>query len=125
MTLEVLKISPEMELWREAARDGKLLLRACRTCTKVHYYPRPICPFCFSDETEWLEAKGVGEIYSYSINRQGEPYVIAYVALDEGPIMMTNIQDVDPADVAIGQRVGLVFRPDASGVPSPMFRPLG
>ena len=31
------------------------------------------------------------------------PYVLAYVELDEGPRVLTNIVGCDPADVRIGQ----------------------
>ena len=37
------------------------------------------------------------------------PYVVALVALDEGPTMMTNLVDCDPNAVSIGQRVRVVF----------------
>ena len=37
------------------------------------------------------------------------PYVLAYVELDEGPRVMTNIVDCDVADVRIGQRVEARF----------------
>ena len=29
-----------------------------------------ICPFCFSDRTEWLTSNGKGKIYSFSIDRR-------------------------------------------------------
>ena len=62
----------------------------------MHHYPRAICPFCFSDKTEWSEASGKGTIYTYSVMRRAPvPYAIAYVTLDEGPTMMTNIVDCD------------------------------
>jgi uncharacterized OB-fold protein len=66
----------------------------CNACGKIHFYPRSICPFCFSDETHWLESKGVGAIYSYSIMRRGgSPYALAYVTLDEGPTLTTDEMD--------------------------------
>ncbi|WP_375779421.1 Zn-ribbon domain-containing OB-fold protein [Bradyrhizobium sp. ma5] len=120
---DIFSITPESRAAGEAAASGRLLLRSCRSCGQVHYYPRPICPFCFGADTEWVEAKGTGRIYSFSVNRQGNnPYIIAYVALEEGPIMMTNIVDTPPDSVAIDQRVELVFEKDASGAPVSMFR---
>lgn len=125
MTLDMSTTTPESGPAREAAAKGRLLLRTCRNCNQVHYYPRPICPFCFSEDTDWTEANGTGSIYSFSVNRQGDPYVIAYVALDEGPIIMTNIVEATLESIAIHQRVELAFQTGSSGEPVAMFRPYG
>mgnify|MGYP003946652269 CR=1 FL=1 len=113
---------PETEPYWEAARQGKLLLKHCAGCGAYHFYPRAICPFCFSDRTEWREAAGTGTIYSFSVMRRAEvPYAIAYVALAEGPAMMSNIVDCDLDAIRIGQHVRLVFKPAENGQPVPMF----
>jgi uncharacterized OB-fold protein len=58
------------------------LIKTCRACGDRHYYPRPFCPFCGSDATEWQTAAGTGTLYSYSVMRRAEiPYAIAYVTL--------------------------------------------
>jgi uncharacterized OB-fold protein len=51
------------------------------------------------------------------------PYALAYVTLDEGVTMMTNIVDCDLDAIRIGQRVRLVFKPTEGGPPVPMFTP--
>jgi hypothetical protein len=117
--------NPETQAYWDAAMQGRLLLRRCNACGKIHFYPRSICPFCFSDETHWLESKGVGAIYSYSIMRRGgSPYALAYVTLDEGPTLMTNIVDCDLASLRIGQRVRVVFKPSDNGYRIPVFTPI-
>src|SRR5262245_27010674 len=83
---------PETMRYWEAAAEGKLLLKQCNACGEYHFYPRALCPFCFSDKTEWREAAGTATIYSFSVTRRAEvPYAIAYVTLAEGPRMVTNI----------------------------------
>ena len=68
--------------------------------------------------------KGTGTVYTYSIMHAGKPpYVIAYVTLDEGLSMMTNIVDCDPASVKIGQKVKVVFKPTENGGKLPCFTP--
>jgi hypothetical protein len=68
------------------------------------------------------EAKGSGEVYSYSVMRRAKtPYAIAYVRLTEGATMMTNIVDCDFDDIRVGMPVKLVFRDSAEGYPLPMF----
>lgn len=116
--------SPETEAFWNAAQEGKLLLRKCLACGEVHYYPRTICPFCFSDRTEWRPASGRGTLYSFSIMRRApEPYCIAYVTLEEGPTMMTNIVGCDFDKLHIGQKLRVVFVPSDGGPPVPMFTP--
>lgn len=117
---------PELEPFRRAADEGRLLLKHCSKCGETHYYPRSICPFCHSGETHWLESRGLGAIYTYSIQRRvAEPFVIAYVTLDEGPTIMTHIVDAPVHEnIHIGQRVQLVFRSLDGGRKVPMFRPI-
>jgi uncharacterized OB-fold protein len=115
---------PETIPYWEAAARGELLLKRCQSCGAAHFYPRVLCPFCFSDKTEWLRAAGMGTIYSFSVMRRAEqPYAIAYVTLDEGPTMMTNIVDCDLDAIRIGQRVRLVFKRAENGQAVPMFTP--
>ena len=112
-----------LEPYWAAAREGRLLLKRCRGCGKTHYYPRPICPFCMSADTEWREASGAGTIYSWSVERRATPsYAIAFVALPEGPTILTAIVDVDLDTIAIGQKVKLGFE-TREGQPVPVFSP--
>ena len=114
--------NPETRAFWDAAAQGKLLVKSCRACGQAHYYPRALCPFCLSDQTEWKECRGTGAIYSYSVMRRADvPYAIAYVTLDEGPTMMTNLVDCDFDALRIGQKVKVVFTPTEGGPPVPTF----
>ena len=67
---------------------------------------------------------GRGIVYSYSVMRRvPAPYALAYVTLDEGVTMMTNLVDCDLDAIRIGQRVRVVFKPTDGGPPVPMFTP--
>jgi uncharacterized OB-fold protein len=118
-------INPGDEPYFEAADKGKLLLKVCSSCGRAHHYPRSLCPFCWSTDLSWNDAAGTGEIYTYSVTRRGAgaPYCIAYVKLDEGPTMLTNIVDTDYDSIKIGQRVQVVFKRSAGGIAIPMFTP--
>jgi hypothetical protein len=110
------------EFWAAAA-EGQLMLKGCNACSRLHWYPRAICPFCSADATLWRPASGKGFIYSYSIMRQmPEPYAIAYVTLAEGPTLLTNITDTAFDDIAIGKPVELIFAATEGGPPVPVFR---
>lgn len=114
---------PGTEGFWSAAKDMRFVLPCCNACGKLHWYPRAVCPYCFSSEIEYRPASGKGTIYSYSVMRRtSSPYVIAYVALEEGVTMMTNIVECDFDDIKIGQMVEVVFVP-TNGPPVPMFRP--
>jgi uncharacterized OB-fold protein len=117
-------VSPETEAYWKAAAEGRLLVRKCQACGETHHFPRTICPFCFSDRTDWIAASGEGTIYSFSVMRRAPvPYVMAYVTLAEGPSMMTNIVDCDFDKLRIGQAVKVVFKSSEGGPPLPMFSP--
>ncbi|MES2413788.1 MAG: Zn-ribbon domain-containing OB-fold protein [Pseudomonadota bacterium] len=119
-------MNPESEPFYEAAGQGRLLLKTCADCGKCHYYPRVICPLCGSANTSWMDARGTGDIYSYSVTRRGvpNPFVIAYVRLDEGVTVLTNIVDCDVDKVGIGDRVKVTFRPLDEKYSLPVFAPV-
>lgn len=112
------------EFWA-AAKEGRLLVRHCTSCGKPHWFPRPQCPYCMSDATEWRASAGTGSVYSFSVTRRGVPipYAIAYVRLDDGVTMLTNIVDCDLDAIRIGDRVRVVFKPSDGGPPVPCFAP--
>ncbi len=118
-------VNAENKPYFDAASQGKLLIKKCGACGEFHHYPRSICPHCFSDKTEWRDAKGTGTVYTCSVLRRGvpEPYCIAYVTLEEGGQMLTNIVDCDLDAVKIGMQVKVVFKPTDGGPPVPMFTP--
>ena len=118
--------NPENQPYWDAAKEGKLLVKRCKDCGEFHFYPRAICPFCFSDQTEWVESKGTGSIYSYSVMRRGVPvpFAIAYVTLDEGITMLTNMADGTDLDgLSIGQKVKVAFKAAEDGSAVPVFSP--
>jgi len=112
-----------LEPYWHAAAQGRLLLKQCGACDKIYYYPRPLCPFCMSDDTNWVEASGDGTIYSWSVQRRADPpYAIAFVTLNEGPTLLSAIVDCDFDALAIDQPVTLSFE-EREGRPAPVFRP--
>ncbi len=116
-------VNAETKPYWDACAAGRLLLKKCLDCGQAHWYPRAICPLCWSERTDWTEASGRGTIYSFSILRRAPvPYAIAYVTLDEGVAMMTNIVDSDFAQIRIGAPVEVVFKPSEGGPPVPMFK---
>jgi len=118
-------ITPETQPFFDATARGVLMLKFCDACQRHHHYPRALCPHCFSDRTRWVETRGTGSIYTFSVLRAGtpKPFALAYVQLDEGPRMMTNLVDCDLDALDIGQAVRVVFKPATNGTMIPMFTP--
>ena len=102
----------------DGCAEGRLVLPTCDACNELIWYPRHFCPFCASTSVTQTELSGRGTVYSFTIMRRGNgpfsdhaPYVIAYVTLEEGPVVMTNIVGADPMAVFVGQPVTAVFEP--------------
>lgn len=117
--------NPETKPFWDAAAEGKFLIKRCTACGEAHYFPRAICPFCFSDQTVWEQSTGEAEIYTLSIMRKSPTgaYAIGYVTLKEGPSLQTNFVDCDFDRLKIGLKVKVVFKP-TDGAPLPFFTPV-
>lgn len=124
--------SPETKPYWDAVRAGRLSLQRCDDCGDTIFYPRLICPSCMSDRLTWTDVSGRGELYSYTVvHRAGPahkamvPYVVALIALAEGPRMMSWLKTDDFAAIRIGMpvRVGFV-RGEGDNV-LPVFEPAG
>jgi uncharacterized protein len=114
--------SPETKAFWEGLSEGRFLVRRCMACGQAHWYPRAVCPFCESTETEWREGSGRGTIYSYSVMRRAKvPYAVAFVTLEEGPTMMSNLVDCDFGKLKIGQPVKLAITRRDDGLAIPTF----
>ncbi len=117
----------------QAAHQGELKLPRCEACAKFHFYPRSACPHCGSAQLAWHKVSGKGEVYSYTVVHRAPskgfeglvPYVVAVVALAEGPHLMTRLTQVHPDVVGIGMRVSVEFETQDNETTLPVFRPVG
>ena len=115
---------PEMRTFWEAAAQGRFLMPQCQACGKYHWHPRAICPFCESDRIEFKPSEGKGTIFSYSVARTSTPsHVVAFVQVEEGPCILTNIVDCDINAVRVGQKVKVRFMKADEGRDMPAFAP--
>lgn len=125
-------IEEESRPFWAAARDGRFLIARCNDCGRAHHYPRPFCPFCWSENVSWEDASGMATLYTYStvfVNDRppfddGLPYVAAVVDLEEGPRVMTTLVDCDPAHLQVGQEVMVSYRVLTEDITVPVFRPV-
>ena len=124
---------PESDFYWEKCKAHELWLRHCRACDNTYFYPRDICPECFSRDTDWVQSSGQGTLYAFTIVHRGPvpafrdrvPYIAALVELEGGARMPTNLVDVepDPANVKIGMAVQVTFDDLNDDISLPKFRP--
>ena len=122
--------TPETQHFWDCTAQGELRLQRCRGCSTTYFPPQPFCPACSSDDIAVIVASGRGSLYSYVITHLpapgcAPPYVLAVVALDEGPRLLSNVVNVDPDPEALPLDLPLEVVYEAVGdVTLPLFRPV-
>jgi hypothetical protein len=129
-------ITPEAKPFWDAAARHRLVMQRCLDCGAFIWTPRPACYECGSEQLEWTELSGKGRVYSFTVIRQvvgraaskafekDIPYVIAWVDLDEGPRMISNIIGCPVEDVKLDMTVAVVFEQQSPEIWLPKFQPL-
>lgn len=110
--------TPDTLRFWDAAKRHELSIPYCAACDKYIFYPRSLCPDCWSGNLQWRILSGVGSVYSFTIAEipshpgfaQDLPYIIAIVELKEGPRLTTNIVGCEPAEVFIGMEVKVQYQ---------------
>jgi uncharacterized OB-fold protein len=120
----------ETRAYWEGAGRHELVLQRCLACGAVQHRPRALCAGCLSDRVQSFVASGRGTVHTYTVTHQNQapgfrealPYVLAYVDLEEGPRLLTNVVGCEPGSVRIGMPVAVEFA-DMDEIAVPRFRP--
>lgn len=120
------------EFWR-STREHAMRLQKCNQCSAFWYYPGPVCHSCGATDFTWTAVSGAGTIYSYSVleRAKGNPFAddvpiaIILVRLAEGPVMMSNLVDYAPEQLAVDAAVEVAYEDVNDEVTLPVFRPAG
>lgn len=118
--------APLLDAWA----DGRLQLQQCEACDAKVFFPRELCPRCWSPRLRWIASPGRGSVVSFTrIHRhiheafaEEAPTLLAEIALDDGWLMIARLLARNGDAVASGTRVELVTLPDAARYPLPTFR---
>jgi uncharacterized OB-fold protein len=131
--------NPEDDTFWKKTKQGKLAVESCSDCGRLRFPPRPMCPWCQSQATEWKELSGKGRIWSFCISHpplipvfaERAPYPVVVVELDEDPTIRMvgnlvtsptgDINEVDTAEIRIGREVEVVFHEMADDVSIPRW----
>lgn len=123
------KPKPVVDLWNAAfyaaCRQKRLTLQHCSEAGRFFFPPAPVSPFTGKQTWEWCEVSGRGRLWSFIEFHQNYfpgfadeiPYPVVMVELDEGPVLLTNLRGAKTADLAIGQRMRVVFDDDEMSLP--------
>ena len=101
----------------EATKRGELIIPYCNSCSTLFFYPREVCPNCFSKDLGWKKMSGEGHVYTYTHVRQAvhpsfqsaNGHIYAIVQLDEGPKIPSGISGCEPEEVYVDMPVSVVF----------------
>jgi uncharacterized OB-fold protein len=130
---QVIRDTNSEPFW-DAAASGRLLIQRCVTSGRFQWYPRPHSLHASGGQLEWVEASGIGCVFSFTIMYRGpgpaaaklhRPRVVALIELEEGPIVLAEIQEADPTKIAVGMKVQVRFIQNGSGPSFPAFAPMG
>jgi uncharacterized OB-fold protein len=111
----------DVHMW-EAMKQGRLELQRCDNCHAWRYPPAPICPKCLSEKSTWTPVSGEGTIMSWVVFHKKyfddhlPPYNSVAVELDEGPIVVSQLQGREPEGSWIGERVTFGFAEHAGRI---------
>ena len=121
----------------EGTAEGELRVQVCGACGHRQLPGGPCCRECLSQELSWERASGRGIVHSFTVVHRAlhpafaakVPYVLADIQLEEGPVLTSNVTDVDPSAVKIGMPVEVWFdEPDRDAFGTafrlPRFRPV-
>ena len=131
--------TPESQAFWTGGREGNLLISRCRACGHFFHPPGPACWRCRSTDVGPEKVSGRGTVAAFSVDRQPwipgfePPYIVAMVEIAEEPgvRLISNVVDVEPADMRIGLEVDAFFE-DWTGLSGeedtrvwiPLFRPV-
>ncbi|MBI2998844.1 MAG: OB-fold domain-containing protein [Deltaproteobacteria bacterium] len=128
------EVIPLTQPFWEATAKKHLVIQRCSDCRAWVWCPRPACVECGSERLQWTPVSGRGKIFAFSVIREivgrslrafeGDiPYVAAWVDLEEGPRLTSNIVSCPIEKVKIDMEVEAVFEEAAPGIFLPKFKP--
>jgi uncharacterized protein len=124
--MERISQSP-LAVYQQHLDRGELAYQFSLEADRAVFFPRVICPYTGSDRLEWRISAGLGTVYATTVThpREGAPYNIALIDVDEGFRLMSRVEDISPEAVKIGMRVKFrVHRPGGDEPAYPVFVPM-
>lgn len=102
--------------WHAALAQGRILLQRDPADGTVYFPPRLAGPQ--GQALEWIQARGTGRVYSYTVVHPRPPreaYNVALIDLDEGARIMSRVVGAAAQDLEIGAAVNAVVTRSQEG----------
>ena len=111
--------------------NNTLMLQHCGACDSWMWPVTQRCRSCLSADVEWTASSGRATLYSFALVHQVYhpgfadeiPYNVAFVDLDEGVRMTTNVVGVENEDLRVGMKLVATFEQVGEGLVIPKFKP--
>ena len=101
-------MGPEAQ-FQQYLSEGRFMIQRSASTGRHVFYPRPFIPTTGEADLEWVEAAGMGTVYSTTVNRRspekGGTFNLSLIDLDEGVRMLSRVVDIPADEVQIGMRV--------------------
>ncbi|WP_431972381.1 Zn-ribbon domain-containing OB-fold protein [Nocardia sp. bgisy134] len=131
MTCFLPEPTPQTAPYWAGVQQEKLMIQRGKESGTYYFYPRSFNPAKPDEPVEWVEACGHATLESYVITMRPTPGVevlspvIALVRLDEGPVLMTNIVEIQPTpdQLKLDMRLSVRFR-QLGSFKLPVFGPI-
>jgi uncharacterized OB-fold protein len=112
----------------DSCKAGRMQLQRCDDCGTYLHYPVYVCPECASRKLTWTPVSGRGTVYTFSTATKSSfetegPLIVALIELEEGAMMVSNLQNAAPESVRIGMPVKLRYDKVSDEITLPMFEP--
>ena len=102
--------------WRNEVPRYRLQGEECTQCGAKYFPARPVCK-CGSTEFKPYKLAERGEVVTWTVISNAPigfqkyvPYVVALIELEDGCKLLSQVVDIDPAEVVGGLKVEAVFR---------------
>ena len=110
---------PESDKYWNGLKNNEIWIQKCKTTNNYQFYPRAHCINCTKNDIEWAKVNGEATLFSFAIVflapipefAEDVPYINALIKLKEGPIIPTNLVNInpDPEKIKIGMKLKPVF----------------
>lgn len=124
---------PAIDQWTkpfwDSCKQHRLVMQRCNASGKFWFPPGPVSPITRGTDWSWTELCGRGRVASWVVMHQRYfagfaddlPYNIVLVELEEGPFLISNMQDLKDRDITVGMPVKVVFDDVTNEISLPKF----
>ena len=113
----------------EHCRNHALHFQRCNDCRAFRHVPREMCAECGSWNWSWIPSCGRGRVFTWTVVERPMhpafasacPYAPVVIEMEEGVRLLSEVSNVDPAELQIDMRVEVVYDDVTDAITLPKF----